>query len=921
MRPLKLEISAFGPYADKTEIDFSVFGNKGLFLISGDTGAGKTTIFDAMTFALFGEPSGTNRNASMLRSKYAADTTPTYVKMTFEYGGQTYVIRRNPAYERPKEKGSGYTKEDADGTIWMPDGSIRTGARNTDAKIKEILGIDKEQFSQIAMIAQGDFMKILFAKTDERQETFRKIFDTGIYLKIQEALKKEVNELASLCRIEMSGIRQYVDGLRYPEGTHAENGSSGRKSSDTGVEDVILRAQRLIEDDNTLLADLSCTKSKLEKILKEAEDRLKAIHTYMAACRKLSESEENLKAETDRLKEIELKVSHISGMKKEADILTEEGVRLEGLLPQYERNLALMAEIKAKETELDNALLIAEETRSKAAVLAEEIKSLKNEASGYMLTGEEMLKARQDRTDIEKHISDLLILENDRKTIADRENTLDRYREALRIRMQEKDRAVAEHTHASNLFLSEQAGILAENLLDGMPCPVCGSVDHPRKAVKSENVPDQAEVKSLMQKAQELEAKVNKGVSLCTETMARLDSEKASFEKRLEATLPGTSYSEASQQKISELISAARESLRKAGDIILDLEKRTKRKNELETLIPQKEILSSRNNERISQTDALISSLRSEIQVRKEQARQIAMDLPFKTKEDAVRHIRQTYDKRDGIRKEINSTEEKYNASKAAVMALNAEISTLREQTREVTSTDTDTVRTDIGNAEKALRSTEEQIRVIYARVCSNVSSLENIRKKSENLKKMEAEYAWKSALAKTANGELEGKEKINLETFVLTEYFDRIIARANIRLMILSSGQYELKRRDNASNNKNKSGLELNVTDHYNGSERKVESLSGGEQFKASLALALGLSDEVQSSSGGIRLDTMFVDEGFGSLDEDSLKLAVNTLGGLTEGNRLIGIISHVNSLKDIEKQILVKKERHGGSSIEVIF
>ena len=185
---------------------------------------------------------------------------------------------------------------------------------------------------------------------------------------------------------------------------------------------------------------------------------------------------------------------------------------------------------------------------------------------------------------------------------------------------------------------------------------------------------------------------------------------------------------------------------------------------------------------------------------------------------------------------------------------------------------------------------------------------------------RLEEEFAWKSVMAKTAGGDLEGKEKVMLETYVLMEYFDRIIARANTRFMSLSGGQYELKRRETASNNRSQSGLELNVIDHYNGSERKVESLSGGEQFKASLSLALGLSDEIQSSAGGIRLDTMFVDEGFGSLDDESLRLAMNTLGSLTEGDRLIGIISHVPALKEIDRQILVRKDRFGGSRIETI-
>jgi exonuclease SbcC len=270
----------------------------------------------------------------------------------------------------------------------------------------------------------------------------------------------------------------------------------------------------------------------------------------------------------------------------------------------------------------------------------------------------------------------------------------------------------------------------------------------------------------------------------------------------------------------------------------------------------------------------------------------------------------------DGIRK----SDDDVRACKEQTASMKAGIEALREQVKVGILIDKD-LETAVKIAESAKSAQLESIlRDTHARKVSNVNTLSKISRKAHDLLEMEKEFSMKSVLAKTANGDLDGKEKIMLETYVLMKYFDRIISRANTRLMSLSGGQYELKRRETASNNKSQSGLELNVIDHYNGSERKVESLSGGEQFKASLSLALGLSDEIQSSAGGIRIDTMFVDEGFGSLDEESLKLAINTLGSLTEGNRLIGIISHVPALKQIDKQILVRKDRFFGSSIETI-
>jgi exonuclease SbcC len=296
-------------------------------------------------------------------------------------------------------------------------------------------------------------------------------------------------------------------------------------------------------------------------------------------------------------------------------------------------------------------------------------------------------------------------------------------------------------------------------------------------------------------------------------------------------------------------------------------------------------------------------------------------ELPFKTKDEAARHVKTLNERRSTILSDIKAAESAVAESKETIASLKAGIEAVSEQVKEVISSDREAEMLAKNEADARSGVLDVLIRNTFARIRSNETTRENIIRRSEALLKLEKELAWKSVLSKTANGDLEGKEKVMLETYVLMECFDRIIARANTRFMSLSAGQYELKRRETASNNRSQSGLELNVIDHYNGSERKVESLSGGEQFKASLSLALGLSDEIQSNAGGIRLDTMFVDEGFGSLDEESLRQAMNTLGSLTEGNRLIGIISHVPALKEIDRQIRVKKERYGGSCLEMVF
>ena len=366
--------------------------------------------------------------------------------------------------------------------------------------------------------------------------------------------------------------------------------------------------------------------------------------------------------------------------------------------------------------------------------------------------------------------------------------------------------------------------------------------------------------------------------------------------------------------------SAAEKDISDKEKLIADLKKKADRRAALARMIPETEKQTLQAQEKVKTSAGLLAGLKAEHTAKAAQVEESVMELPFKTKTEAESYMRTLTEQRNAIMTGIASCEADVNRCRESIASLKAGIEAVREQVKEVISIDKESVLQAKSEADSKVSSLDSLIRHTFARIRSNSIILENIIKRSDSLMRLEEEFAWKSVMAKTAGGDLEGKEKVMLETYVLMEYFDRIIARANTRFMSLSGGQYELKRRETASNNRSQSGLELNVIDHYNGSERKVESLSGGEQFKASLSLALGLSDEIQSSAGGIRLDTMFVDEGFGSLDDESLRLAMNTLGSLTEGDRLIGIISHVPALKEIDRQILVRKDRFGGSRIETI-
>lgn len=920
MRPLLLEMSAFGPYAADEKIDFTLFGRQGLYLISGDTGAGKTTIFDAITFALYGEPSGANRDSGMFRSKYAEPATPTFVRLEFEYDGKSYIIRRNPEYMRPKERGEGTTLQSADATLFLPDNTVVTGTKNVNARISEILGIDRMQFSQIAMIAQGDFMKLLFSKTDDRQKIFRKIFKTDLFVKLQEALKRDANEIAGRCRAERAGIDQYIEGIECADESGFRSMIAEAKAKGAGIEDVLDMLKSVIEEDTAANERYIAEKTACENSSREKEMLIRKQEEYDKACTRLEEDTIRIKQESARLVELEKSLEEKRRLTLEAEDMAKETGRTEGLMPRYGQAEVLKKEVKDISDRISSNEENLKKTESSVTALTNELEVLKNEFASLENIGEELLKSMQAKEVLTRRRNDLDVLEKSIISLEEKKGTLMRYQEALKIRISERDAAVSEYIAGNNLFMSEQAGILAIDLADGTPCPVCGSREHPCKAQLSENVPSQQEVKSLKEKADTLEVKVNKGFSLCTEQKAKVETELDALQTRLSEVMGLDEYTSEASAEVEKAKAAVQQSIKETDSLISVQKVKNARKGELSKLIPETEEKVTQGKNLIKNLSETDSALKAESAAKKLQIEDIVKELQFKTKEEASAHIKSLSDKREKILSDITDAEKSVNKSKEAIASMKAGIEAIKEQVAEIIAIDKEAVIMEKNAADARAAVLDAQIRHTYARIRSNSTIQENITRRSDNLVRLEKEFAWKSALAKTANGDLEGKEKVMLETYVLMEYFDRVIARANTRFMSLSGGQYELKRRENASNNRSQSGLELNVIDHYNGSERKVESLSGGEQFKASLSLALGLSDEIQSSAGGIRLDTMFVDEGFGSLDEESLRLAMNTLGSLTEGNRLIGVISHVPALKDIDRQILVKKDRYSGSKIQII-
>lgn len=921
MRPLKLTMSAFGPYASAVEIDFTLFGRQGLYLISGDTGAGKTTIFDAITFALYGEPSGTNRESGMFRSKYADAKTQTFVRLEFEYDGKGYTIERNPAYERPKERGEGTTLQNANATLYLPDGNLVSGLKNVDIKILEILGIDRMQFSQIAMIAQGDFMKLLFSKTDERQKIFRKIFKTDLFVRLQEVLKRDANELAGRCRSERAGIAQYIDGIVYgPESTYGESVTEA-KAGRMGMSDVIATIRSVIEEDMAADERFTAEKNACDCRVKEAEGKLKMLEDHENAMQKIVLDSEKIEKAVEELDVLKSALEERKSSLPKADEMAKEAGKIEGQLHKYDQTDEIRKHIAALSGNISENEKLSRICKEELVRLSDRRKAMNDEFIGLEDIREKLLASQQAKESLNSQKNALEALESEIAGYNKEAEILTKYQNHLALRISEKSRAVSDYDAAYNLFLSEQAGLLAQNLTDGHPCPVCGSTEHPRKALAAIDVPSQQDVEDLKNKAADLEDKVNKGTELCREQKSKVEILKNSITRSLGELMGISELRHDTLEMVNDRHLAVEKEFEKFNNDAEELQKKASRRDELSRLIPE---LDKKITDKQSESGRLaenLSGLKAEYKAKSDQLEEMLKEVPFKSRKDAEQKIKDLGSERKAIMDGIQKAEESVNGCNEQIATLKAGIEALKEQVKVDIDIDKET-ETAIKESEK-IRSAELEIllRETHTRKVTNENTLRNIERKSQNLMTLEREYAMKSVLSKTANGDLEGKEKIMLETYVLMEYFDRIIARANTRFMSLSGGQYELKRRSTASNNRSQSGLELNVIDHYNGSERKVESLSGGEQFKASLSLALGLSDEIQSSAGGIRLDTMFVDEGFGSLDEESLRLAMNTLGSLTEGNRLIGIISHVPALKEIDRQILVRKDKYGGSHVEMIF
>ena len=986
MRPLNLTISAFGPYKDETFIDFTKLGEKGMYLITGDTGAGKTTIFDAICFALYGEPSGSSRDPRMFRCKYSDAKVPTYVELLFSYHGKEYRIRRNPEYERPALRGGGTTTQKADALLELPDGrEAVTKTSEVTKEVEKIIGLSKDQFTQIAMIAQGDFMKLLLSDTTERSKIFRQIFMTGRYQRLQEILKKEANK--------------------------AENDYKLKSAIAT---DNIAQIQVRSEDQEEQKRFLECSKADeieafIDDIDKEDKEDLKLFSKKESELRKsLADLNRSIGVATERKKSEDLLNKNKAALEKARPEYESAKEDLKNKAKDYKKSEPLAIMISSEKENLSsydklndtqNSILEAEKKLSalkkskeelinKAAELEKEYAAKKKDQQKLKDVPARKIKAEEELGKIKnkgKDVQDIVVaIKNEYPK--EKEELLDLQKE-YQDQAKKYELIQREYESKNRLFLDAQAGILAEGLSEGEPCPVCGSTVHPHLAVLKQEVPLQKDVDDAMNRAEKQRALMQKAVSRASAKKAEVnklfdtiiddiksyinkgfiedieDEHKDKIEaidngdisrsedksiasdkgdvsrhedkadissniSNIAAILSDEEELRSSKEKyeipagLSDSLGLEFDSLKKdLKDVTAVIKSLKEASDLLESLTAEipafeksiKEVSQMQNENALSSKE-----LETTITGLKVREKELKKSLTYESKEKALEHIKKLELEKEAIDKAYKDADAKARDCEKKVQDLTGQIAALSKNLAKGKSENLEKLEERRSDLNKEYTDNNKLLSLVKNRIDNNKELKTKLLSLGTELETLEHELTYKKIISQTANGNLSGKAKIMLETYIQRSFFDRIINRANVRFMTMSGGHYELVRRDE-DNIKSQSGLELDVIDHYNGGTRSVRTLSGGESFMASLSLALGLSDEIQRSAGGIQLDTMFVDEGFGSLDDATLDQAISSLASLSEGNRLVGIISHVGELKErIDKQLVVTVTQGKGSFIE---
>lgn len=927
MKPLKLTMSAFGSYAGKNVIDFTG-QQQGIFLITGDTGAGKTTIFDAITYALYNQTSGGERNGNMMRSQYAQQETETYVELEFLYRGQTYRVRRNPDYKITKTLKNGKIREQKvphSVELTMPDGTVFPEKKNaTDAKIIEILGLTADQFSQIVMIAQGDFLKLLYTKSDERKMIFSKLFRTDIYWKIQENLRRKSMEMDERIQENDRAFEQEKSRIiLLPE------------SEELPLDELVERLRERLKD---ALKEQNLRRANVEELNKKIT-KYEEIHKLFVSLEKIRQTGKELEARQAESKE---RRQQIENARKADKVLVAEqqNLRQQQEVEQSAQAIAKMTETLANNQEMFETLKTQQQEaeakqKREAADIQKKMLALEQSFPSY----EALQNARSEEQQAKKVWEDLGKTSEESfhkkkagiAALKEQQKQQEQVVEQTKKNWEQTSLSASEsakhYEHMYEAFLKEQAGILAENLSAGCPCPVCGSTVHPDPAKLSDHAVTELEVEQAKKTRAAAEEKRDMAY-------AAFEAEKTEKQKLAQAvekeeadfvlaqTIAKQQRKEAEQnyvslQKIAEQI---REKL-----VYPSLAEAKKQYAAMQKALEAAEQEIERKRQKVSELAEAMNTLKGQ-KLAEEENQKTAKKLAAKTEKEYAKLLEksgfvseETYHLAilpERSRSKLEREEKEYESQ---CLRQQSEQKLLEKQVSGKTYTDTTELNEQLKAEKQALKEAEKTYMELHTAYENDRSVLQNCAVYLEKGKKLESEDQVIKSLSKTANGRLSGSAKIDFETYIQRQYFKQIIHEANKRLLTMSNHQFILKLKEEANTGrKTNEGLDLSVYSLVTDSERDVKTLSGGESFLAALAMALGLSDIVERSAGAIHPDMMFIDEGFGSLDAQSRQQAIEVLAELAGDSRMVGIISHVTELKEqIDRKLVVSRTDKGSRAV----
>lgn len=927
MKPLKLTLCAFGPYAGLTTLDLTGFGPSGLFLVSGDTGAGKTALFDAITFALYGEVTGAYRSPDMLRSDFAAPEAETRVELEFSHRGRRYTVRRSPEQRRAKRRGNGLTSVPAWAELIREPQEPLSGAKAVTAGVVALLGIDAKQFAQISMIAQNDFARLLNAPSGERAAILRQVFGTGAYQTLGAAAKTRAAAAARAAESAADAVLLYLGALQPGPGDDALRELQAQASPYRAAEALPLAEARIAADE-AQGADFARALDALDKAVDAGTAEAQAAARRAALQARLKQAADASKALADATAEKERAWAAAEARAPELAAHNAALARLDETAPRY----AALADAEDKAARAQATAVAAAKARQTAdAALTALLDKLARAESGLAACGapetelaraealEEIALAQQQECDT--LLAELAALARAEGETAQRQ-------EVYRQKQAAFDKAQAVSADLQRRLNAARAGLLARDLADGVPCPVCGALHHPAPAV----LPDG----HVTETACDAAAQTQEAARATAQAASRKAGEAAAQAKVLRSSLYKNAAQFLAKRKkhydgpAAEALDAAALQTALAGQaaslqngltaLRATLADARARQARAEKLRAEKQALDARRpaaSQALESARTAAAGAESAVAAARSRAEALRAGLPYPTTAALNDARRQTLAARDAVQAALTAAAQARAAHTARCAEAAGRADTLTAELAAAPAPVSDAnAAADLAALQAqraALRAAQQQG---AARLAANRTTLQKLRAALQKSESAAAQSAMLDNLSRTINGNLSGKPKLPFEQYVQAFYFDGVVAAANRRFTRMTDGQYTLLRRESADIAA-KTALELDVFDAYTGKTRPVGSLSGGESFLAALSLALGISDTIQESAGGVSVDTLFVDEGFGTLDADALEKAIDTLTMLAGGDKLVGIISHVEALQDrIDRQILVCKTREGAKA-----